>query len=599
MASSIYRYSIAASILAFSAIWAFHAYKSDDKLAPLPTPVQVVLPSKVQTLSGSYLASRHASMSGDSSAASQFLGIALKFAPQNKELTSQAVRSLILAGDHEQAVALAREKTALEVKTPAIYLTLFTEEARQGNWELAASHLSQIRAYGLQAVTLPFLQSWVTLAETEKVVPPRSPLNLNHSYYQAFLHYQTALLYDVAGNTKAAASYFDRMLRDLALVPERFIEVAVQFHLRQGDETRAEEIYTAYMQATADGLRLTPETADEAMQRLGQNLDQPWVASPQDGIAEVMLSMANLLHSEMVVREAMIYARLALAIRPDFPDALYTLGEVQEDAQKPEDALTTYSEIPVSHPLYRRAALRRAFLLDETAKTDQAIALLEEMARTMSQPVDVHMTLADILRNQQKYAQAAEQYSHAIDALDKVKPRHWPLFYTRGISYERAGLWDKAEGDFLRALSLEPDQPDVKNYLAYSWLLMGKNFAKATEMLEQASASRPEDGHILDSLAWAYHLSGQADKSVDMIERAVEMMPHDPTVNDHYGDILWKAGRRTEARYQWERALAFKPEPKDRVAIEKKLRSGLPEPTQETTTSTASSAERAAPAAHP
>jgi tetratricopeptide (TPR) repeat protein len=593
-----YRYSIAATLLALSAIWIYES-RVEGGDSPARQPVRMSSAPTFPTLSGSYLASRHANMYGDSKSASQYLSYALSYAPQDKELTSQAVRSLLLSGDIDGAVKLAREKTALEVKTPAIHLTLFTEEARHGNWELAASHLDNIKAYGLQAVTLPFLQSWVKLAEEGKVLPPESTLKLKHSYYDAFLNYQTALLHDVAGNAEKASEYYDLMLTDVALVPERFIEIALQFYVRQGNRERAREIYNAFQEASGVSLSAPTASFDKAYDRIAITKDKPIIATPQDGIAEVMLSMSNLLHSEMVEREAMVYARLALAIRPDFPDALFTLAEIQEASKKPLDALESYSSISKDNPLYRRASLRRAFLLDESNQSEQAITLLQEMARTMPEPIDIHMTLADILRNKNKYKEAAAHYSKAIDALGTVKPRHWPLFYTRGISYERAGEWEKAEEDLLRALSLEPDQPDVKNYLAYSWLLMGKNLAKATEMLEQASASRPEDGHILDSLAWAYHITGKDDRALTMIERAVEIMPHDPTVNDHYGDILWKTGRRTEARFQWERALAFDPEPKDRAAIEKKLASGLPSPLKENMTSTASSNDGAIVSSHP
>ena len=39
------------------------------------------------------------------------------------------------------------------------------------------------------------------------------------------------------------------------------------------------------------------------------------------------------------------------------------------------------------------------------------------------------------------------------------------------------------------------------------------------------------------------------------IKRAVELMPEDPTVNDHYGDILWKLNRNIQARYFWNYVL--------------------------------------------
>ena len=64
------------------------------------------------------------------------------------------------------------------------------------------------------------------------------------------------------------------------------------------------------------------------------------------------------------------------------------------------------------------------------------------------------------------------------------------------------------------------------------------------------------------------------------LERAVELRPEDPVLNDHLGDAYWRVGREREARFQWDQALTLKPEPEDAEKIKKKLQKGLPAPTQ-------------------
>jgi tetratricopeptide (TPR) repeat protein len=594
MASLFSRLVLALLLLGLLTFW---SYRTPPQPPPAEASVENAMLRPAPTLTGSYLAARHASMHSDSRAASDFLSQALTHAPQDKELTTQAVRNLLMAGDLDRAVKLAREKTAMEVKSPIIHMTLFIDEARQGNWELADKHLQNIRAYGLQAITLPYLQAWTQLGETGTLKLPKAPLQLKQSFYDSFQYFQTGLLADAAGEKELAAESYDKMLADMAVVPGRFVTVAVQFYLREGNEARATEIYEDYLNANSGDLTRQAVSVPEAIAALKNGKGA--VRNAKDGVAEVMLTMASMLHAEMVDREALVYAQLGLSMRPDLGDAHYLLGEIYETSGKKKIALQSYDAVPKDSPLHRHASLRRALLLDETGHTQQAIQMLQQMARTEPRPSDVYMTLADLLRGQEKYQDAARAYTQAIEALGPVKPQHWPLFFTRGISYERAGEWEKAEADLLRAFSLEPEQPDVKNYLAYSWLLMGKNMDKATEMLEQASLSRPDDGHIIDSLAWAHYLTGNYEKALALIEQAVEIMPHDATVNDHYGDILWRAGRRTEARYQWERALAFKPEPKDKSAIEQKLVAGLPAAPAARPTSTASSAAPSSAVAHP
>ena len=125
----------------------------------------------------------------------------------------------------------------------------------------------------------------------------------------------------------------------------------------------------------------------------------------------------------------------------------------------------------------------------------------------------------------------------------------------RGISYERAKRWELAEADFLKALELRPNHPDVLNYLGYTWVDRGKNLEEALEMIEQAVALSPRNGYIVDSLGWAIYKLGRIDEAVDVLEDAVNLLPADPEINDHLGDVYWVAGREREAMFQWRIAI--------------------------------------------
>jgi Flp pilus assembly protein TadD len=105
---------------------------------------------------------------------------------------------------------------------------------------------------------------------------------------------------------------------------------------------------------------------------------------------------------------------------------------------------------------------------------------------------------------------------------------------------------------------------------------MGKNLVEARRMLERAVELRPNDGNIVDSLGWALFKLGDIPGAVRWLERAVELEPRNSVINDHLGDAYWAAGRRNEARFQWQRALTTDPEAEEIPKIEAKLRDGLP-----------------------
>ena len=114
-----------------------------------------------------------------------------------------------------------------------------------------------------------------------------------------------------------------------------------------------------------------------------------------------------------------------------------------------------------------------------------------------------------------------------------------------------------SESDFRKALELRPEQPQVLNYLGYSFLEMQTNMDEALDLIERAVALRPDSGYIVDSLGWGLYRLGRYEEAVGHMERAVELMPVDPVVNDHLGDVYWAVGREREAEFQWRRALSF------------------------------------------
>jgi Flp pilus assembly protein TadD len=79
----------------------------------------------------------------------------------------------------------------------------------------------------------------------------------------------------------------------------------------------------------------------------------------------------------------------------------------------------------------------------------------------------------------------------------------------------------------------------------------------------------------VDSLGWVLYRLRRYDDAVEHLERAVELRPEDPVINDHLGDALWQVGRRVEARFQWRRALSLEPEAQMIPVIKNKLEVGL------------------------
>ena len=180
------------------------------------------------------------------------------------------------------------------------------------------------------------------------------------------------------------------------------------------------------------------------------------------------------------------------------------------------------------------------------------------------------------MKNNEEFEESIKYYSQILQKIDIKHPLYPDVTDGRGVAYERIGNWDKAERDLLNSLEASPNQAYVINYLAYSWIEQGVKIQQSLEMLKKANSIKLNDPYIIDSLGWALFKLKRYSESKNYLQTAVRLMPADPVVNDHYGDVLWKNGKKLQARYYWNYVLKLeKTEENLKKVIEQKLIKGL------------------------
>ena len=184
--------------------------------------------------------------------------------------------------------------------------------------------------------------------------------------------------------------------------------------------------------------------------------------------------------------------------------------------------------------------------------------------------------MGNIYKVFKEYNKSIENYNFALDGISKDSNSYADILYRRGGSYERLKDYKKADNDLLLSLKLNPDQPYVLNYLAYSWLEREIKINRSMEMLLRAYDQKRDDPYIIDSVGWAYYLTEDYISAEKYLKNALLIMPEDPIVNDHYGDVLWKLNMKLQATYYWKAALSSdEAEDKLKESINKKLLFGL------------------------
>ena len=293
------------------------------------------------------------------------------------------------------------------------------------------------------------------------------------------------------------------------------------------------------------------------------------------GISYAFYAIADILKGEADPNTALLYVRLAQYLNKNSQKAVLLAADLLEQMGQYDLAVAEYSKISSSSSYFLSSELGRVGALRAGGKTEAALEVLYFLSREFADNGIVQNSLGDFLRREERYSEAKSAYDKAIDIYRENNNITWVVLYARGITHERLEEWDEAESDFRNALTIEPDQANVLNYLGYSLIDRGEKLEEAMTLIEKAVSLQPESGYIVDSLAWGLFKLGKYETAIPHIEKAAELMPVDPIVTDHLGDLYWAVGRHLEAKFQWRRALSFDPELKDANRIREKLRVGL------------------------
>ena len=528
---------------------------------------------EIRTLSGSYLAARYAGGVQDSVGSAVFYDGALRLDPGNTNLRRQALMSSLLAGNYIDATNHAEVIARLERTDPVAPLIAAISEMRTGRFVEARKRLEGLPTNSALDIVGPIMAAWAIqgAGDTDGALAALAKLDGNPGV-APFRLYHTALIAALGGREKIARDSFAALRASPGGGWIRSILAEGAFLEGTGDKASATALYQSALRAGSANPALI-----DALKRMERGEGPtPVVSSAAEGVAEVMYGIASLLAQEKANEPVLVYLRLALMARPIFPEAQVLLAEAFDDVGDKGQAAALFRTVPEPSPLRYMAEIRYALLLANGGDTADALTLLDKRIAANSVDIEALVAKGDILRQDEKFAQAADAYTDALDAVGTLDERHWTILFSRGICLERLKRWAAAEADLLKALELRPDQPNVLNYLAYSWIEQGRNLKRAEDMVSKAVASKPDDGYIVDSLGWVYFRQGRFPDAVAQLEKAVELRPGDPTINDHLGDAYWAVGRKLEAEFQWRTAIALKPDAEQLTLIEAKLEKGLP-----------------------
>lgn len=514
------------------------------------------------SLGGRYLAGRVAEQEHDYEDGADQFDLALAQRPNDIELLYNTFRLRTYAGRIEAAAQLAPQVLAVKPGDGIANLVLVIQQIKRGDYRAAEQQLGRIGSESQLGPLREFVVAWLRAGQKDFVSARAAlaRLKTQNERSQAPVVIVEAQIDEMSGD-KAAAETKYRQAVELDPSALRVVITAADGLRRLGKPEDARTILKAFGDKYSDSVVMDAAMAADA--------PMPKPPSPASGISEILFEIGSALNGDARNQRsdlALIFEQFAVDLKPDHDFAWLTIASLYEQWGNPAKALVAYSKIGPASPLYWQARLRAAALDAQEERFDSAVSRLRALVAEKPDRIDAALTLADLLRSKERYADAVAAYDTAIERIKTVHEHHWPVFFGRGMVLERVKQWPRAEADMKKALELSPEQPYVLNYLGYSWIDQGLNLDAGMKMLKRATELRPDDGAITDSVGWAYYRLGQFDEAVEWLERASEQKGEDATVVEHLGDAYWHVGRRREARFQWARAMNQKPD-KDRTPV--------------------------------
>lgn len=511
-------------------------------------------PVSAEADSGSYLAGRSAIYASDFAAAARYYTAALARDPDDPQLLEAVVLAQLALGRVPSALPVARRLESRGLRSHGAHMVTLAGLVAEGAYD-AIIERDDTGETGIGPLVDGLVGGWArlgngsvsdALAQFDRVA--------DESGFAVFALYHKAMALASVGDFEGAAAIYESDEgRSLSRLSRRAVTAYAEIlsQLDRNDDAMAQLV-------DAFGTGFDPAIAALADQ-LDDGVAVPFshVRSVRDGMAEVFFSVAQALRGDVSDDYVLIFTRIASYLRPDHIDALLLSAELLDALEQYDLAVDTYRRVPQDSADHQAAELGRAEALRRSDRPDAAREVLERLAEDDPLQSSVHSALGDLLRQQEDYAAAVAAYDDALANASEGDRSRWFLHYARGISHERLDQWPEAEADFRAALELNPEQPQVLNYLGYSLVEKQIKLDEALDMIERAVAARPDSGYIVDSLGWVLYRLGRYDEAVGNMERAVELMPVDPVVNDHLGDVYWAVGRQREAEFQWKRALSF------------------------------------------
>ncbi len=491
----------------------------------------------------------------DNSKALKFFNLTKVLINKHDSYLNRYVNSLVLENKVPQAInVLNNNVNKSNSDFNDAYIILIIDSLKKNNFKKADEYLTQSLKFQdedrINLIIFETLKQYIYTFKNKKILDNKKNF----------------------GNLSLIAETFQRCYIDDKRSSSFFLKL---INNQQGDYSRYIFFYLNYLidKKKLNEARSVVEQIDYINSTLLLSQSKSWVEKGKfekfgkifsckdhnDLVSEFLFLISNLYSSQDNFEKSNFYLNLSNYLNSKFKFNLSLVVDnfyLNNEFNKAQKILKKFKKEDEFYYWFRLK--KEAQIIIQEQDYENGIKYIDSKLNKIENPnIKMIFDLANFYKNSKNYKKAIDRYTEIILTLDDTSLIKSDVLYRRGGSHERMGNYEKADKDLLHALRIDPSDAHILNYLAYSWLERDHKINEAMDMLKTAYDLKSNDPYIIDSIGWAYFLIKDYVEAEKYLKRAVELMPDDPIVNDHYGDILWKLNRKIQARYFWNNVLTF------------------------------------------
>ena len=495
----------------------------------------------------------------------------------NKKFSSSFLQSLINLQKYNEAYSYSKslEKKKLSNFESNLFLGLF--EFKNQNFKKAKFYFKNLNTdFENQIIFEPLkisLLNWSDIMASNNIndigLISKMPKN-----FGSFKSIQEVFAYCYFDNDDVDKK-FTEIIKDDSDKFYRYNYFFANYLLKKKRNKEAESIINLTIDKYPRNLLINQ--LNENLKKNSKNKNEFSCQKPEDIIAEIFYAFANALSVQKKFELSNLYINFSKYLNPNFKSYDALLAENLLMLTKYKESKKIFEDLFEIGSFYKwHSSKEISLIIDELESPKNSLSYLTNIYKNIDKSFYRTFDFANFLRGHDKFEEAIKLYSEILSKINKDNIMFPRVLDRRGTAHERNGNWELAEKDLLLSLEIEPNQAYTLNYLAYTWIEQNKKIKDALLMLKKANNLKKNDGYITDSLGWAQYKLKNFSEAKFHLERAIQMMPNDPIVNDHFADCLWMVNKKIQARYYWEYVLTLEDTEEDlKDKIREKLLFGL------------------------